>query len=159
MEEAEKMEDCKVPDFKSEQMKQLAHEEMVQRAVRKQKDVEKKQKRKEEDLIDLIYDKDFSISKVTWEEAQGRLSKHTAYKELSEERAQEVFEEWLAKEKDHKESKKSKKRKHSDSDSGEEGEVQDEGGEDGGKKSKKEKKSKKHKKDKKKKSEAHSDSD
>merc|ERR1719253_1795168 len=103
-------------------MKHVVHQEFVQRAVRKKKDAERRQKRKEDDFLDLIYDKDFSISKVTWEEAEPRLSKHTAFKELTEERAKEVFEEWLAKEKD---AKKGKKRKHSDTDSGEEGEASD----------------------------------
>ena len=37
---------------------------MLDRAAKKKKDAEKRQKRKEEDLIDLIYDKDFSVSKV-----------------------------------------------------------------------------------------------
>ena len=93
---------------------------------------------------DLLFDKDFSISKVTWEEAQPRLAKHTAYKDLDEARAKELFEEWLAKEKEHR----AKKRKHSDSGSGEEGEVSE--GEDGErKKAKKEKKDKKSKKSKK----------
>lgn len=140
------------PDIKTELMKHVVHQEFVQRAVRKKKDAERRQKRKEDDFLDLIYDKDFSISKVTWEEAEPRLSKHTAFKELTEERAKEVFEEWLAKEKD---AKKGKKRKHSDTDSGEEGEAS----EGDGKKAKKEKKSKKKKDKKKKKSEARSDSE
>lgn len=142
--EALQKEGSGAPEIKGDLQKKMLHGEFVARAVKKQKDAERRLKRKEEDFVDLIYDKEFSVSKITWEEAQPRLAKHSAYKELPEERAKEVFEEWLAKEKEHKENKK---RKHSDSDTNdEEGEVGDDGSE---KKKKKKKKKDKDKKDKK----------
>jgi len=138
--EALKAEGSGAPTVKKDSELVGLHEAMKERAI-------KKQKRKEEEFVDLIYDKDFSVSKVTWEEAEPRLSKHTAYKDLTPEKAKALFEDWLVKEKEHK----AKKRKHSESESsGEEGEVKTDSDDDGDKKkSKKEKKDKKKKKDKK----------
>jgi len=139
LEEAIKKEGSGAPEIRGEHEKRALHSHLLDRA-------KKKVRRKEEDYEDLLFDKDFSISKVTWEDAQPRLAKHTAYKDLTEERAKELFEDWLEKEKEHR----AKKRKHSDSGSGgEEGEVS--AGEDGERKKakkekKKDKKSKKSKK-------------
>lgn len=79
------------PKIKGDHEQKNLHLEFIARAVKKKKDGERRQKRKEEDFEDLIYDKDFSISKVTWEDAQSRLSKHGAYKDLTEERAKQVM--------------------------------------------------------------------
>ena len=44
--------------------KAMLHKEFVNKAIKKKKDAERRSKRREEDFVDLLFDKDFSISKV-----------------------------------------------------------------------------------------------
>ena len=42
----------------------MLHKEFVNKAIKKKQDAERRSKRREEDFVDLLFDKEFSISKV-----------------------------------------------------------------------------------------------